>query len=879
MVSIKRGFIFRILVLSFLLLVSGCGQGVSESSTLDLIQKDELINSGPSFSVPSKDRSNPINVKKYFFEDGEFPLTFSNFNALSVSGRVKFSSNDGYARVILNSEEGDRLLVYSTDEIYDFLELSFSDICLETCNIGHTISSGFLEIQLHDAELTLTSIKYFPAGTKFTKTSEKIRFEQYSKQIAELNKKLRNRNLPWIAGSTEVSKLPFKEKESLFGGELPNLGGFLYYKEGYFTLPWGDLPKEPKTYREQEPFHFNWQNRHGIDWMTPVKSQGSCGSCWAFGPIGAIEAGANLFYNQLINLDLSEQDLVSCSGAGNCSGGRHELALEYIQENSNCLEDCFPYTESEAPCEDKCDNWQEDSWSIESTERYFLSTTFDIKKALVNKGPISSLLYFDGLGSHVMTLVGFGEIVPGAYQMGQEPYIEEDSPFIGKTYWFFKNSWGDDWGLDGYAKLISPPDVSESYSIYRPYSDSVPEVLCQDNDGDGFCWWGLSNEKPDTCPSSCSQNNIMDCDDTNRLIRACTDNFICGNHPFIRGGEVEEFGDYEEHNQRSCCGDDFDEYPIVGGQAVGSVIAQIPSYRCCDNPEDSLYSVDYYPHLFGFGEGGSGQGQFSSIKGIDIYDNLLYATDAYNHRIQIFEIHEDTLEFVNMFTTIEPGGIESLIDLAVYNDRIYVSNSFGQVKIFDMDGEFITFYGDGGEEWTGHYYDFGFLQGVYAHDDKLYVVDSGYDKIHIFNIVGDELEFLREFGREGSGLGEFINPQDIFVNENRIYVSDLGNDRIQIFSSLSDKIGFVGVFGSFGTGEGEFHFPIGIYVYDDRIYVADNQNERVQIFDTGGNFVGLFDDFNGPIYDVVVYEDRAYVSDTPRIEVFSTNLATDWFCG
>ena len=69
---------------------------------------------------------------------------------------------------------------------------------------------------------------------------------------------------------------------------------------------------------EDPPTSFDWRNFNGGDWMTVVKNQGSCGSCWSFAAVGVVEAQYNLLENNPdLDLDLSEQYLVSnCSGAG-----------------------------------------------------------------------------------------------------------------------------------------------------------------------------------------------------------------------------------------------------------------------------------------------------------------------------------------------------------------------------------------------------------------------------------------------------------------------------------------------------------------------------------------------------------------------------------
>lgn len=80
-----------------------------------------------------------------------------------------------------------------------------------------------------------------------------------------------------------------------------------------------------------------------VDWrtkgiVTDVKNQGQCGSCWAFGATAAHESYQIQFKGQPVSINLSEQQLVDCSGGSpyenhGCNGGYGVRALEYIKDN------------------------------------------------------------------------------------------------------------------------------------------------------------------------------------------------------------------------------------------------------------------------------------------------------------------------------------------------------------------------------------------------------------------------------------------------------------------------------------------------------------------------------------------------------------------
>lgn len=98
------------------------------------------------------------------------------------------------------------------------------------------------------------------------------------------------------------------------------------------------------------PTSFEW-NSYGV--VTPVKNQGSCGSCWAFSTVGTLEAhwrilgkGSDVFF--------SEQQLVDCARAFEnygCEGGLPSQAFEYIKHAGGIQGgDTYPYTARDGVC-------------------------------------------------------------------------------------------------------------------------------------------------------------------------------------------------------------------------------------------------------------------------------------------------------------------------------------------------------------------------------------------------------------------------------------------------------------------------------------------------------------------------------------------------
>jgi len=222
----------------------------------------------------------------------------------------------------------------------------------------------------------------------------------------------------------------------------------------------------------QIPPSFDWTDHDGHDWMTPVKDQGGCGSCWAFGPVAVLEAMYNIWRNHPdLDFDLSEQYLVSdCYSPANCCGGSYFSILQFLCINGIPDEDCLPYVDglsctcsgytcdencehsagsscSDAACSDKCPDWQTRLMRIDSA-KYFAMGEVYIKEYVASIGPLALPMgmglgvgYWDGdiyrctdddRTNHVVVIVG---------------YDDEGG------YWIVKNSYGIGFGDNGYFKL------------------------------------------------------------------------------------------------------------------------------------------------------------------------------------------------------------------------------------------------------------------------------------------------------------------------------------------------------------------------------------------------------------------------------------------
>jgi len=229
------------------------------------------------------------------------------------------------------------------------------------------------------------------------------------------------------------------------------------------------------------PSEFSWADIDGVDWTTPAKNQGDCGSCWIFAALGAFESVIKIVQNEPdINPDLSEQYVLSClpAAANNyaegCLGGSPYNAFKYLKDDSEegnyfngaILESCMPYQQNDdVPCQDKCDDWLEGIIPLFGYgQRY---PGFDdensrtaIKERIYNHGPVAAGI---DCTNHFIQW-GQSHHDPEEYypfDEGQEWYNRlnhmivivgwKDDPSVPNGgYWICKNSWGQNWGYDGF---------------------------------------------------------------------------------------------------------------------------------------------------------------------------------------------------------------------------------------------------------------------------------------------------------------------------------------------------------------------------------------------------------------------------------------------
>ncbi|WP_157493802.1 PKD domain-containing protein [Draconibacterium sediminis] len=434
---------------------------------------------------------------------------------LDATADITLNGENSLVRLVLIDNDFNEYLIYESYNLLLEAEKSFSvkDICEET-SILNGIKPYSIQIEIEDAQLKLKSLSYstsIESGLDVEQAKKEKKQGQNEVKINKINKNLKEKGKHWIAGPTSVSELSYGERKKLYGqSTFP--AGFEYYAGGVIsassTASTSTDDGTLKSATAASPYvgEWDWRNRHGKNWMTSIKDQSTCGSCWAFSTTAATEALVNIFYNQKLNLDLSEQVLVSCSGAGDCDGGYPSYALDYITNTGLIDEAAFPYSASLESCNSKSTPASE---LIKIGGKIYTGTTANplteetVKRMLIQNGPLSSGLYN---WAHTMALVGY-KVVEVGDQFFSSSYgfttIQAGDPLVGKTVWIFKNSWGINFGDAGYV-YVDEPDLSNmlyTQGLKTPVVSAIKnyQVICDDRDGDGYYWWGLG-PKPANCP-------------------------------------------------------------------------------------------------------------------------------------------------------------------------------------------------------------------------------------------------------------------------------------------------------------------------------------------------------------------------------------------
>ncbi|MEE9336893.1 MAG: 6-bladed beta-propeller [Methylococcaceae bacterium] len=246
-------------------------------------------------------------------------------------------------------------------------------------------------------------------------------------------------------------------------------------------------------------------------------------------------------------------------------------------------------------------------------------------------------------------------------------------------------------------------------------------------------------------------------------------------------------------------------------------------------------------------------------------DGNVYVTDLYNSRILQFNPQGD---FIQTWGGSGNGQFTSLKNIAIAPDgSVYVYD--GRIQKFTAQGEFIQVWGSQG---TADNQFFEVTDLEITRDGSIYIADQSKNRIQQFSEQGD---YIQTWGNQNQKKGKFQEPTSVGIaSNNNIYVADSENNRIQQFNTQGE---FIRSWGRKGSGIGQFNLPNNLAIApDNSVYIADTNNHRVQQFSAQGQYIRSWgDEGSGEIFKpeiiAIAPDSSVYVTDhnSERIQKFS----------
>lgn len=467
--------------------------------------------------------------------------------ALSIDAVVQQPREASFVRIVLEDSNGHDYLVAESDRFRnDSTTVHLYGYCEETAQLEGIIPVRLKCYLAGDATVNISNLytatepptrgQTFNAATRTAMRESQVediveRINAYNCQHGKL----------WRAGVNSRALMDYRTQED-FGETDAYIANFKYYTEGIYEM--GERPTRTTPYQSPYVDSFDWRNRHGKNWVgDSIRNQGTTSLCTVFSTIGMLEAVTNLYFNDTIYLDLSEQDLLyNLSPSAKTD---RDMQCIHISSDSVIDELSEPFMGSTSVRPHARLSGIE---RVSCCSSHFMTKTEfsnnknlfedELKRQLILYGPCSwgysypktEYIYGTPVNQHYMTLIGYGTVhnedtctlvTSTSMNTGSMP----DS-VAGQTYWIFKDSYGHAtdsiYHHNGYRYILFN-DFSRADNkvlflntpiFRRDHTDE--EILCEDNDGDGYFNWGIGERPNALLPAWAEQE--PDGDDTNDYV-------------------------------------------------------------------------------------------------------------------------------------------------------------------------------------------------------------------------------------------------------------------------------------------------------------------------------------------------------------------------
>lgn len=269
--------------------------------------------------------------------------------------------------------------------------------------------------------------------------------------LTEIAQRVQQAQAGWIPGTTSILQLPPEQRRRRLGYVPGPNEPTLAQREMAAAASEAVRMAAPLAAGAAYPTSFDWRNVNGSNYVTPIKDQGNCGSCVAFGTAATVESAALITEGDPgLLIDISEAQLFFCYAQAqgrNCGNGWWvDPALNSFLSGVT-QQACYPYSDHDQNCTNLCSNWKDTATYINAQTS--LTSTDDMKQWIANNGPLVSCFtvysdfysYKSGVYRHVSgTLEGGHCISVVGYDDTQQ-------------CWICKNSWGTGWGENGFFQI------------------------------------------------------------------------------------------------------------------------------------------------------------------------------------------------------------------------------------------------------------------------------------------------------------------------------------------------------------------------------------------------------------------------------------------
>jgi cathepsin C len=230
-----------------------------------------------------------------------------------------------------------------------------------------------------------------------------------------------------------------------------------------------------------ESKNFDWRRKDDKNWLTPVVSQGDCGSCYTISTVHMLTARNRIHSGSTEEPSFSVSFPLYCSEyTQGCDGGYGFLQSKWTEDIGLVPESCAPFSTGGGSCQVLAGCDLSGSQGAHANKRYRASRHHyvggyygasdadSIKKELVERGPV--VMSFEPKEDFMYYKSGVYR--SGAEKIHQEwEQVDHAVLLIGygveekHKYWTMQNSWGTDWGEDGYFRMERGQDESGCESI------------------------------------------------------------------------------------------------------------------------------------------------------------------------------------------------------------------------------------------------------------------------------------------------------------------------------------------------------------------------------------------------------------------------------